>query len=129
MANSDVTSIIKVTLLGGGMKEYSVNLSEFYCSCQYFLEHNLLCTHMAFAIWKTGKRVKDFIGGGWNRNLYVYAYVTPAVNHPFIVKDKFEYSTSHPPIITRRRGRPRTSRIESQAATLELCRATNKNGH
>ena len=37
VANSDVTSIIKVTLLGGGFKEYSVNLSEFYCSCQYFL--------------------------------------------------------------------------------------------
>ena len=53
VANSDVTCIIKVTLLGDGMKEYSVNLSEFYCSCQYFLEHNLPCIHMAFAIWKT----------------------------------------------------------------------------
>ena len=26
----------KSPLLGGGMKEYSVNLSESYCSCQYF---------------------------------------------------------------------------------------------
>ena len=84
------------------------------------LEHDLPCTHMAFAIWKTGKRAGVFIGGDWIRNLYVYAYVTPAVNHPFIVKDELEYSTLHPPIITRRRSRPRTSRIESQAATSEL---------
>ena len=44
-----------------GKRRYTVNLDAWYCSCNYWMLSGLPCCHAISAIFKTSKKVEDYI--------------------------------------------------------------------
>ena len=64
--------------------------------------------------------VEPYFDSSWKKDLYQQAMRPFEVEYPQTILEELESRTLDPPVITKKRDRPKKRRIESQGATLAL---------
>jgi hypothetical protein len=108
------------------------------CSCGETMSSGFPCLHLLFIIKKIGLQVADYCHPTWRKDLYFEAYTMPLeYDKTVTLIDNLSPGDTKVPSVYKKRGRPRTKRIESQAATMAItkpkrqymCSNCNMMGH
>ena len=90
-------------------KDWIVDLERRSCTCLMFQEHGGPCTHAIMAA--RARRVDPYTLFSNAFTLSTYRYTYQASIHPVIVRDLEPGPGCLPPLISKKRGRPKTTRI------------------
>ena len=90
------------------------------CSCNGPIMTEFPCSHLLLVLQKFGFVVPNYVGDIWKKELYKAAYLPFSPSFPVTIVEELSQLTLLPPVATRRRGRPKRKRIESQQSTLQL---------
>lgn len=90
------------------------------CSCGSFEQFQLPCTHIAFVLNEMKIDYHRFVGSTWGKDLFLRAAAPIFPDYPLTVISELESIPLTEPLLTKKRGRPKKKRIESQCATVEL---------
>lgn len=107
-----------------------VNLESLECSCGYFQEHKLPCSHVAAVIAEKGLSVENYCAPG-----YFTATLKAAYQATIIPVDisKLKPSQLLPPSFIPQKGRPKKLRFKSRAELESnsriICSLCGKRGH
>lgn len=92
-----------------------------YCSCGKYKLNQRPCIHMIFVCKRVEERnIEDYLGVTWKRHLFLMASMPSIPDYPVTTIHELEPDGLQAPIISKKRGRPKKSRIESQQATLQV---------
>jgi MULE transposase domain len=86
------------------------------CSCAHFMEFHYPCVHIIKAAQQSGMNVLQFCSEIWSKNWYLMAFDQPAMLTSLISRESLTVNPLLPPILHKKRGRPKKRRIESQQA-------------
>ena len=119
--------------------EFQVSLANGgSCTCGKFYQFKLPCLHLLFVLRKNRINIDEFIPIVWTKDLYVDAYAQSNGTSTLTVRAELTPETLCPPLATKKRGRPKKNRIQSQIATIEIdteqrkrskCSGCQKFGH
>ena len=87
---------------------YRMNTSDLGdCSCSRVAARLLPCVHLLFILQRTGTNAVDFCCQPWLKQMYLNAYTVLEPDHPLTLMTDLRPDQFSPPVITKRRGRPR----------------------
>lgn len=103
-----------------------VNLREKSCTYSFYFRYGIPCSHICsmLAFIKQPERVFEFFDGCYLVNTYIQANDTSTTNIELVTEDAItRLAEVQAPLLTRKRGQPKTKRIPSQG---EAGRATKR---
>jgi hypothetical protein len=101
-----------VQVIDDNGKDWIVDLERRTCTCLMFQEHGGPCTHAIMAA--RARRFDPYTLFSDVFTLSTYRYTYQASMHPVIVRDLEPGPRCLPPLISKKRGRPKTTRIRKQ---------------
>lgn len=101
-----------VQIIDDDGKDWIVDVERRTCSCLMFQEHGGPCTHAIMAA--RARRLDPHTLFSDVFTLSTYRYTYQASMHPVIVRDFEPGPGCLPPLISKKRGRPKTTRIRKQ---------------
>jgi MULE transposase domain/SWIM zinc finger len=119
---TSLTDFVVTAPTSRGSRQFQVSLAGgIACSCEWPERYLLPCSHALFVVQSRRREVEDFCCHSWTKEAYLQAYAEPQVPRPLTIRDDLTEGQTLPPILGRRRGRPRKiRRVESQPATRQL---------
>jgi hypothetical protein len=99
-----------VTLAAGGVS----------CSCGHPKQFLFPCSHVMRVLQDRQLQVEDFCCPSWTKEVCLSGHAEPTTSRPLVAKEDLTPRDIKPPVLRRKRGRPKKSRIESQPATKQL---------
>jgi hypothetical protein len=101
-----------VQVIDDNGKDWIVDLERRTCTCLMFQEHGGRCSHAIMAA--RARRLDPYILFSDAFTLSTYRYTYQASIHPVTVRDLEPGPGCLPPLISKRRGHPKTTRIRKQ---------------
>ena len=106
-----------------GKRQLQVALGNgMSCSCGRPAKYLLPCAHVVSAAQMRNQQcnIMSLFCPTWTKEIYLQAYAELELPHRLVNREELLPNGIEPPLLGRRRGRPRKRRIESQIATQEL---------
>jgi hypothetical protein len=91
-----------------------------FCSCGFTNIYRFPCEHLVHVLMNSGIDVSGYVCSSWLKDSYTMAYAEFEVENSLTIREELSISDMMPPLLPKRRGRPKKRRIESQQATQEL---------
>ena len=129
---SSTTFLVKVRQAPKAPLEFAVDLNDKSnpCTCGYTKDMVAPCIHVLVSLRSVNRmtEIHSFFHSSWTKETFIQAYNEDAHGHilPPVLKADVKDGNCDAPEFTKKRGRPRKKRIESQAATAELSQAPKK---